>query len=351
MKSDIKDFDDRALQNIAIFRALQLGDMLCIIPAVRAIKEAYPRSRTTLIGLPWQTGFVKRFHHYFSDFIEFPGWPGLPEREFTIPDVMRFLDEVQQRRFDLILQMQGEGNIANPMCMLWGAKKVAGLRREGSYCPDKKLFPVMTEREHEVTRFLRLAEAIGAPSNNTELEFPFLEEEVASGRNLLTSLGLSPGRYICIHPGARDPRRRWAPKNFAYAGEQLASKGYSILLTGSEEERDLLRQVESLMRIPVINLVERAGHVDIGELAVLISYAGALVSNDTGVSHIATALKVPSVIIFSPYSDPQRWAPLDRERHVAIPFDQTGDVSNVIRIILRHLEKTGNHSTLPTTTS
>lgn len=339
MRSETREFDDRALRNIAIFRALQLGDMLCVIPAVRAIREAFPQSRITLIGLPWQTGFVKRFHHYFSDFIEFPGWPGLPEREFTIPDVMRFLDEVQRRLFDLVLQMQGEGSIANPMCMLWGAKKVAGLRKEGGYCPDEMLFPVMTEREHEVIRFLKLAKAVGAPSDNTALEFPFLDDEVGNGRSLMKSLGLSPARYICLHPGARDPRRRWAPENFAYAGEQLASKGYSILLTGSEEERALLRQVESLIRIPVINLVERAGHVGIGELAVLISQAAALISNDTGVSHIATALKVPSVIIFSPYSDPQRWAPLDRERHVAIPFDQAGDVSNVVRIIISHLER------------
>lgn len=64
---------------IAIFRALYLGDMLCSIPAVRAIRTAYPDAEIHLIGLPWQRDFVSPFDGYFNHFIEFPGWPDLPE--------------------------------------------------------------------------------------------------------------------------------------------------------------------------------------------------------------------------------------------------------------------------------
>src|SRR5688500_9888463 len=120
---------------IAVFRALYLGDMLCIIPTVRAIRNACPAASISLIGLPWQQDFVNRFPRYFDAFIEFPGWPGLPER---IPDTCRipdFLREIQRREFDLILQMQGNGILTNSLSMLWNGRLVAGLRKSNEWAP------------------------------------------------------------------------------------------------------------------------------------------------------------------------------------------------------------------------
>src|SRR5690606_32991236 len=121
------------ISKIAIFRALNLGDMLCVIPTIRAIRAAWPEADVYLIGLPWQKEFVRRFSQYFDHFIEFPGWPGLPEQEPDLARIPEFLSLVQHHQFDLLFQMQGNGEITNTLCATWGSKRLCGLRTSGGY--------------------------------------------------------------------------------------------------------------------------------------------------------------------------------------------------------------------------
>ncbi len=103
------------LKKIVVFRALQIGDMLCAIPAIRALHNAYPNAEITLAGLPWAMMLIARFPKYFHSFIPFRGYPGFPEQPvdyFAFPD---FLRKVQHENFDLALQMHGSGTISNPL--------------------------------------------------------------------------------------------------------------------------------------------------------------------------------------------------------------------------------------------
>ncbi|MBD2460883.1 glycosyltransferase family 9 protein [Oscillatoria sp. FACHB-1407] len=301
-----------APQTIVVVRSLPgLGDLLCCVPAMRALRAAFPEAHIALIGLPWSQQFVQRFGHYFDEYLEFPGCPGIPEVPLEPQRIVQFLAQAQQRHFDLAFQLHGTGTYINNFVMLLGAKQAAGFFPKGQYCPDPQRFLPYPEHEPEVWRHLRLMEFLGVPLQGDHLDFPIHESDWQDWKAIATEYNLSPGDYICIHPGASVSARRWAPEQFALVADALAARGWQIVLTGTAAEVDLTRVVAEAMHGSAVNL---AGKTHLGAIAALLSQSRLLVCNDTGVSHLAAALNVNSVVIFS-NSDPHRWAPLNRQRH------------------------------------
>lgn len=295
---------------IAVFRALQLGDLLCAVPALRALRHAQPTARITLIGLPWARDFARRIG-YVDDFMEFPGFPGLPEREpdaLALPD---FFAAARRRRFDLAIQMHGSGGITNPLVARLEARHTAGFFIPGAWCPEPDLFIPWPEHLPETRRLLALVDALGASPRGEHAELPLFPEEWAAFANLRELLPVGDRGYVCIHPGARLPSRRWPPERFAQVADRLAEDGFSIVLTGTREESPILATVQEAMAATALDL---SGHTSLGILAALVAEASLVVCNDTGISHVAAAVGTPSVVVACG-SDAGRWRPLDEARH------------------------------------
>jgi ADP-heptose:LPS heptosyltransferase len=301
-----------AIRKIAVLRALQLGDLLCAVPAFRALRVALPETEITLLGLPWARELVPRFDRYLDAFVEFPGHPGLPERAPDFDGMPEFLGAVRRARFDLALQLHGSGRITNSVVFRLGAGASAGFYPPGEACPDERAFIPYPEDEHEIRRLLRLLDHLGIPSAGEDLEFPVRDADRQALAEIGEAASLVPGEYVCIHAGGRSARR-WPPGRFAEVGDALAARGLTPVLTGSGEEANLAAEVAAGMRAASVNL---AGRTTLGALAALLAGARLLVSGDTGVSHLAAALRVPSVVVFTS-SDRSRWAPLDRRLHRA----------------------------------
>jgi ADP-heptose:LPS heptosyltransferase len=302
--------DFSSVRSIAVVRALQLGDLLCIVPALRALRAAAPNAHITLIGLPWAASFAQRFGKYIDDYLEFPGFPGLPECVPQLDAIPGFIAAARQRRFDLALQFHGSGILSNPLTVLLGAHDNAGFHLTGQYCPHPQRFLLWDAHEHEVLRYLRLMEFLGVAAQGTHMEFPLSASDDRALRRCSGRLP-PPGTYACIHPGSRLASRRWLPQRFADIGDRLAGCGLHVVLSGTADEAGITRSVRQRMRAPALDL---AGKTGLGSLAALMANARLMVCNDTGVSHIAAAVATPSVVICCG-ADPRRWAPLDRTRH------------------------------------
>ncbi|HEY6959965.1 MAG TPA: glycosyltransferase family 9 protein [Candidatus Limnocylindria bacterium] len=299
------------MPRIAVLRALQLGDLLVAVPALRALRERFPDAEVTLIGLPWAAELTARYPRYIDRFAEFPGWPGMIERPFDGLRARRFLREQRAYGYDLAIQMHGSGRSSDLFVKALGAKATLGWHEPGQ--PRG----LTVEREyprdlHEIDRNLALVALIGASAGRRDLEWPTTASERARARALLAG---APRPWIGIHAGARDRRRRWPPSRFATLAAAIAAGGTSVL-TGSPREARLTRAIATHVPRPL----DLAGRTSLGVLAAVLSELDLLVTNDTGVSQLAVATRTPSVVLWGD-ADLHRWAPLDRTRHLVLRSD------------------------------
>src|SRR6185312_12370669 len=323
-------------RSLAVFRALQLGDILCAVPALRALRQSVPGARITLVGLPWACAFAARFRRYIDDFVAFPGTAELPEQPPDVARLPAFFSDMQARRFDLAIQMHGSGVQTNAIVARFGARHSAGFYAGDGPAPDATHFLRYPFGFHEVRRNLRLVEWLGAAAAGEDLEFPLTQDDREELSAIRDARSLSPGRYACLHAGARNPAKRWPIERFAQVGDALHDCCLQIVLTGSCAERPIAEAVARAMRAPSRNL---ALPISVGAMATLMADARLIVTNDTGVSHVATGLHVPSVVVFFA-TDPSQWAPLDTRLHRSVYRPHDVDVASVLNAALELLDDT-----------
>lgn len=317
------------LPSVVVFRARQLGHMLCAVPALRALRAAMPRARIALVGLPWARQFADRFHAYVDEFIAFPGHPLLSEQPVPQDALSHFYTSVCLRQFALALQLHGSGDVSNDIVGGFGAQAMAGFCRGAPVVRNGTvLFPypgVGAESE----RLLSLMAQLGAPSAGAHLEFPLSRDDEDEWRDSGLGATLVPGEYLCIHPGARGRDTCWPAHLFAQVGDCLASEfGLKVVLTGAADDADLTADVANRMRHTPL---DATAALSTGALAVLLRDARLLVCNDTDVSHIAAGLGLKSIVVFGT-ADIARWAPLDRHTHRCI-WDPAAER---VQVVLQH---------------
>jgi ADP-heptose:LPS heptosyltransferase len=322
-------------KKIAVFRALQLGDMLCAVPALRALRHLYPSAEITLIGLPWANEFVQRFNTYIDRFISFPGYKGLPEQKYNEKLFIIFINTIRKERYDLLIQLQGDGSVTNTFITLFGAKNIAGSFVPSNHCPDPQTFIPYQNTVSEAERNLSVVANLGNIPYEHSLEFPIFPCDLYELSQIPEYAMLKKKQYICIHPGARDKKRRWNYKHFANIANYLMEQGYQVVFTGVKEEIFLIDSIMNAMHYSPINF---AGRLSLGATAALLKKSALVISNSTSVSHLADALHVKSIVIYRNV-DVDRWAPHNKNIHKIIKDTSSNTKTRVLKETALFLER------------
>lgn len=301
--------DESKLFHVVVFRALEgLGDTLCVVPALRLLRRSLPNARITYLGLDHVARTVQRYREYVDDFVAFPGWPGIPEASER-PDFER----LEECRFaDIVIQLHGDGSISNGFCASLAPQRIAACGSVIAPAGCRVDTMRFNAEPNEVMRCLRLSERAvrlcGEPPEaiDTTLEFPITGADRSAAERCRTRLGFSGMPFAVVHPGASSAERQWPAERFAEVGRALVSRGLTAVVTGSADERSLAWHTARLIGRGAI---VAAGELSLGAMAALLSSASGCITNDTGISHLASAMKTPSVVVFTA-SDPARWAPL-----------------------------------------
>ncbi|WP_246078726.1 glycosyltransferase family 9 protein [Modestobacter excelsi] len=267
-----------------------LGDLLTGVPAIRGIRAAVPDHRLVLATTP-----------------------ALEPLAALIDAVDEVLPAVELEPLDwggpppaLAVDLHGKGPLSHVV--------VADLHPQRLLTFDSPGYPGPTwyAGEHEVRRWCRLvAEGLDVDCDPDALDLAVPDLAPPA-----------PGVAV-VHPGAAFPGRRWPPERFSAVAAHLAASGLEVVVTGGPAERDLALGVAAGAGLGVDAVL--AGRTTSLELAAVIAAARVVVCGDTGVAHLASAYRRPSVVLFGPVS-PALWGPPPRRQHVVLWHgDGTGD--------------------------
>jgi len=303
------------LSRILVFRALHFGDFLCSLPALTALRRAASRAHITLVGLPSMRGMQAHYPELIDEWLDFPGAPGIEGGGGDAGTLRNFTARLRYRDFELAIQMHGSGDVSNPLLASFGAQRNGGFHPDLQPAPSPWHLP-WREHEHELLRWLRLMNHLGAGAGDNDLCWPTLAEDRLAAQSFRRHLGLrDDDRYVCLHPGAKLRSRRWPTSRFAEVAARLLDQGWKLLITGTAAERvlidELLAALPATRQADAFNL---GGRTTFGLLAGLLADSDGLLCNDTGVSHLAAAVGAPSVVVACG-SRVSRWQPLDTIRH------------------------------------
>lgn len=297
-----------SLRRLLVVRLDNLGDVIMTGPVLRAVKMQWPAIHLTLLAspggapaaalLPW----VDEVCIWRAVWQELGRVPLDPARELA------FIDDLRRRHFDAALILTSFSQSPHPAalaCALAGIPVRIGRSRERGRALTCEL-PRVSDELHQVERNLSLIEAVGVPVFDRSLEIRIPSKARAAARELLTERGVARN-YVLLSPWASCQARTFDPGRFALTARMLAqASDLPIVVCGADRDRARAVEVMEILGGRGIDLV---GATDVCTFAALVADARLVLTQNTAALHLADALAVPLLAMYSGTDLESQWTP------------------------------------------
>jgi lipopolysaccharide heptosyltransferase II len=302
-----RQYDPRDIKKILILRMDGLGDLVISTAALREIRKGFPEAEITLTIGPWSQGIAPciPFHDHLivHDAFAFRVFRG--GRLINLGQEWSFIRRLRKERFDLGIDLRGDILSIIPL-FLSGIRFRFGRDRWGG--GFLLTHPVSTDRSknvHEKDKTLALLNALKIPVTNRKLELRVPEAEDAFVEQYLRECQISLNvKVVTIGPMALYSWKRWPPERYAELIKRLSEEiSCRVFLLGGQGDKEALDGIASQSGVETINC---AGLLNLCQTAALLRRSNLFIGNDSGLSHIAAAMKTPLIQLFGP-GEPEKF--------------------------------------------
>lgn len=327
-RADIPIEDGAVKRVIVIRQHNQFGDVLCTVPLLRALRRKYrleelavvvsPQNIAALAGCPYATSLIN------YDKLSFYKKPSL------------FLDFVKELRkgYDLLLVPSNVSlSLTNDvMAFFVRAKLKLGPASLGSKSNRTgSVYDVPVELDwrgsliHQSYRNMKVASPLGIKmdADNGELEYRVDPKNEADAKEFVSRLSKDGAVRIALHAGAGKVPNRWNVSAFAALSRLLREKLHAeIFITEGPMDHDVIESLAGQLATPFVRIRNRA----ISFVAAVLKQMDLVVTNDTGIMHLAAAVGTPTLSLFGP-TDPLQWAPRGKRNRFIL--GKGGDINTI----------------------
>ena len=305
-------------QKIIIFKIGNIGDTICAIPSLIAIRKAYSDVHITLLTSPGKSGmvgakellsgasYINNIRTYYTKDIR-----SFSKKIKFIRDLAGKYDTfihlpVNLYPFKLLLK-----NLL--FAKLIGVKSAWGFKK-GSIQLFKKVQVDYGYKPTEVENLLNLLKEKGISNNKPKFEFPITDQEKGRIRNIIPE-EWDKELKVGIHPGAKREANRWPIEHLVEIARYLQNKyGVKIIILGGPGDVERAKKLRN--KINKRNSVIGAGKCSLKESIELIKHCSFVIANSTGTIHMAAAVNVPTVGLYTIRDVPGRWFPYGNQHIV-----------------------------------
>jgi len=285
------------VQSILIIRLSAIGDVVFASPIIAALRRTYPDAYIAWLAEPAVADLL-RHHPMLDEVITWPKgewkrlWKAKAWRELA-RQVRAFIHDLRQRRFDTALDMQG---LLKSAIWAWmsGAQRRIGLgSREGSRWLMSETLPRGGTPQRMSSEYRFLAEYLGLDVGDFHPAIYIDDATRASVDGLLMREDLKPP-YAVIAPFTTRPQKHWFEDAWRALIPRLSRElGLPVAMLGGPGDREAAERMATGLK-----LHDLVGRTTLLEAAEIIRRAALVVGVDTGLTHLGTAFKRPTVALF-----------------------------------------------------